>query len=80
MLEKKRVEFLMSCKKAQKSAQEYERKGDRGRDLGTRGSRLREGEPEGGTPTHYMNEFENKKVAKWVPRKCVKRKGRFFLG
>jgi hypothetical protein len=27
-----------------------------------------------------MHEFENKGIAKWVPRKCLKRKGRFFLG
>jgi hypothetical protein len=27
-----------------------------------------------------MHEFENKGVAKWVPRKCMKRKGGFFLG
>src|SRR6266852_2110906 len=29
---------------------------------------------------HYMHEYENKGVAKWVPRKCMKRKGGFFLG
>jgi hypothetical protein len=26
-----------------------------------------------------MHEFENKRVAKWAPRKCMKKKGRFFL-
>ena len=36
---------------------------------------------EGGTYTpHSMHEIENKRVAKWVPRKFMKRKGRFFLG
>jgi len=34
---------------------------------------------ERGTP-YYMHEFENKGVAKWVPRKSMKRKGGFFLG
>jgi len=33
---------------------------------------------EGGTP-HSMHEFENKRDAKWALRKCMKRKGRFFL-
>jgi hypothetical protein len=81
MLEKKRVEFLMSAKKRKRVRKNMKRKGDRGWDLGTRGSRSREGEPEGvHPPPHYMHEFENKRVAKWVPRKCVKRKGRFFLG
>jgi hypothetical protein len=28
----------------------------------------------GYTP-HYMHEFENKQVAEWVPRKCMKKKG-----
>src|SRR5437879_13012960 len=34
----------------------------------------------GGTPAHYTHECENKRVAKWVPRKCMKRKRRFSLG
>jgi len=33
---------------------------------------------ERGTP-HSMHEFENKRDAKWALRKCMKRKGRFFL-
>jgi hypothetical protein len=28
-----------------------------------------------GVPPHYMHECENKGVAKWVPHKCMKRKG-----
>src|SRR5260370_17384576 len=33
----------------------------------------------GGTHSHYMHECENKRVAKWAPHKCLKRKGRFSL-
>jgi len=33
----------------------------------------------GGTHPHSMHECENKRVAKWAPRKCMKRKRGFFL-
>ena len=33
----------------------------------------------GGYTPHYMHEFENKGVAKWAPRKYMKRKARFLL-
>jgi len=33
-----------------------------------------------GVPPHYMDEYQNKGVAKWVPRKCMKRKGADEVG
>ena len=33
----------------------------------------------GGHPPYSMHECENKRVAKWAPRKCMKRKRQFFL-
>ena len=44
------------------------------------GIALERGRARGGYTPHYMHEFENKRVAEWVPGKCMKRKGRFFLG
>jgi hypothetical protein len=45
-----------------------------------RGNTLDVGRFEGGrlgrgVPPHYIHEFENKGVAKWVPRKCMKKEG-----
>jgi hypothetical protein len=70
---------LREGKKVQKSAQEYEKKGDSAE------TRCNVGSFEGwllgeGVPPHHMHEFENKGVGKWAPRKCMKRKGLIFVG
>jgi hypothetical protein len=33
-----------------------------------------------GVHPHYIQEFENKRVAKWGARKCMKRKRGIFVG
>ena len=53
-LENKRVEFLDECKKTQKSAQEFERKGI-GDGIG------RAGKARGGTPPHQDGSFSKRR-------------------
>jgi hypothetical protein len=77
-LEKKRVEFCASAKKCKRVRKGMKREGIARRQVATlEGSKV--GSLGRGYTPHYMHEFENKRVAEWVPRKCMKRKGRFFL-
>jgi hypothetical protein len=60
----------------QKSTQEFERKGDRSEIC--RNVSRSENPNVGGT--HYMDEYEKKGVAKWVPGKYLKRKNEYRRG
>jgi hypothetical protein len=73
-LENKRVEFLGSAKKCKRVRKSMKREGTAWKHVATlEGSKV--GSLGRGHTPHYMDEFENKGVAKWVPRKCIKRKG-----
>src|SRR5260370_252488 len=94
-LEMKRLEFFQSAKNRKRVRMNVKKKGiDRkhvetsrpDRDLrSTTAVELRFADlnvrtlRRGGTHPHYMHECENKRVAKWAPHKCLKRKGRFSL-
>jgi hypothetical protein len=77
-LEKKRVEFCASAKNCKRVRKSVKKKGIARKHVATlEASKV--GSLGRGTP-HYMHEFENKRVAKWAPRKCMKRKRLIFVG
>jgi hypothetical protein len=68
---------LLGRKKEQKSAQGFEKTRDRGWGTGNsdEGVAIAKGKTmQGGTPPHYMDEYQNKGLAKWAICKCMKRK------
>jgi hypothetical protein len=73
----KGVEFLLSAKKCRRVGKSVKRKRiDRTHVEASAGLNFRMLR-RGHTP-HYMHECENKRVAKWAPRKCMKGKRRFL--
>src|SRR5712664_4348833 len=69
-IENKRVEICLSAKKRRRVRNNLKRKGIARKHAGTLEGLKVAGWGGGGTP-HYMHEFENKGVAKWVPRNCM---------